>query len=220
MGLPLLVRQYLYIESGPKCFSQQSPTICRIQLICHSSSLVTTITCNIHRGSELCMLTMTLCLVWMNLKEKWDTLWFHIFKVNIPLCYSAFHSKSLSTSPFKHYGNHVLTLQMSCSSTGLAFCCQYVHPNPRNSFQFLYRMGTLTTKTIALSYLLSESIFTLSHFMATRGPKCHQHCPKANHSWTFTQQVYTNSLNWIVWILFLIMVRNHHLDPFSAFFGH
>ena len=55
-----------------------------------------------------------------------------------------------------------------------------------------------------------------SHFMVARGSKFGQRGQKANHFWTFTQQVYTTSLNWIVWTLFQIMVWNYHFGPFSV----
>ena len=68
----------------------------------------------------------------------------------------------------------------------------------------------------------------LSYFLTTRGLEFDQCRPKANHfrndsilgdigQWTFTQQVYTKSLNWIVWTLFQIMVGNHHFDQFPVF---
>ena len=55
-----------------------------------------------------------------------------------------------------------------------------------------------------------------SHFVGTTGPKFGQHGSKANQFWTFTQSVYTARLNWIAWILFQIMVWNHH---FQSFYG-
>ena len=52
-----------------------------------------------------------------------------------------------------------------------------------------------------------------SHFVATRGSKFGQRGQKENHFWTLIQQVYTTSLNWIVWTFFQIMVKNLSFWP-------